>query len=192
MDDLEIPDFLKRTGKRLTDAQVKEIIGGVRVWAPVRSVLEIKKSAEKIKQEKPSIFPNDPDLPVTVVTKKDGIINRLFIFENFKEFYEEHNFHDYPYRKMVSAPGETIIQVNVSIWVERAEKAEPDQPTFQMNTKDRVWQYAELMWTEAGKPTDKKLILKMRKDWMIELAKEGINRSTCSCEFGQWMKVRLS
>lgn len=58
--------------------------------------------------------------------------------------------------------------------------------------KSIIWSTADLMWEEAGKPTDRPLVLKLRKEIMNKLeVEEGIKRTSASSELGQWNKARV-
>lgn len=54
-----------------------------------------------------------------------------------------------------------------------------------------IWATADKMWEEAGKPTDKVEVLKLRKSIMDHLEnEEQIKRASSSSELGQWHKTR--
>jgi hypothetical protein len=54
-----------------------------------------------------------------------------------------------------------------------------------------IWQTADKMWEDSGKPTDKETVLSLRKDIMVHLeTEEGIKRASSSSELGQWHKAR--
>jgi hypothetical protein len=54
-----------------------------------------------------------------------------------------------------------------------------------------IWQVADTMWEENGKPTDKKEVLNLRKQIMDRLeTEENIKRASASSELGQWQKTR--
>jgi hypothetical protein len=56
-----------------------------------------------------------------------------------------------------------------------------------------IWAHADRGWEAAGKPTDRTVVLALRKTWMKELEVEkGIRAATASNELGAWMKERLS
>jgi hypothetical protein len=49
------------------------------------------------------------------------------------------------------------------------------------------------MWEAAGKPTDKAVVLELRKKMMAELEeKHSVKRTSSSNELGNWMKDRLA
>lgn len=54
-----------------------------------------------------------------------------------------------------------------------------------------IWETADRMWEQAGKPTEKSEVLKLRKTIMDELEKEAIKRSSSSSELGVWHKTRI-
>lgn len=56
-----------------------------------------------------------------------------------------------------------------------------------------IWAVADEMWEAAGKPTDKTVVLELRKKMMVELEeKKGVKRTSSSNELGNWMKARLA
>jgi hypothetical protein len=56
-----------------------------------------------------------------------------------------------------------------------------------------IWEYADRLWEEAGKPTDKAVVLQLRKTMMDVLEKEkGVKRTSSSNELGNWMKSRIA
>lgn len=55
-----------------------------------------------------------------------------------------------------------------------------------------IWAAADRLWEEAGKPTDKAVVLELRKKMMVHLEEEkGVKRTSSSNELGNWMKARL-
>lgn len=58
--------------------------------------------------------------------------------------------------------------------------------------KVAVWASMDAIWEQAGKPMDVKLVQGLRKRCMDELEAQGFNRSTASCELGNWWKARGS
>jgi hypothetical protein len=55
-----------------------------------------------------------------------------------------------------------------------------------------IWEHADVAWEKAGKPTDKKVVLALRKEMMDYLEQQcSISRSTASVTLGDWMKERL-
>jgi hypothetical protein len=56
-----------------------------------------------------------------------------------------------------------------------------------------IWAHADAGWEAAGKPTDKTVVMGLRKGWMKELEEQrGIKTATASNELGAWMKDRLA
>lgn len=53
-----------------------------------------------------------------------------------------------------------------------------------------IWDVADRLWAEAGKPDDPKRILGIRKIAMDELEGLGVKRNTASNELGNWQKSR--
>jgi hypothetical protein len=54
-----------------------------------------------------------------------------------------------------------------------------------------IWNTMDRIWEEAGKPTDIKVILTLRKQCMDELAPQGVIRTSCSSDLGGWQKERV-
>ncbi len=80
--------------------------------------------------------------------------------------------------------------------VARAATAPRPQPAAASpragSVRPTIWAVADRMWEGVGKPTDKGLVLSLRKDIMAHLEeKEGIKRTSSSNELGNWMKARL-
>jgi hypothetical protein len=85
-----------------------------------------------------------------------------------------------------------------------SERTGPDRPvtavqhsakpagTPKMGTaKAIIWAAADKMWAAAGKPLIKSDVLTLRKEIMDHLEKEeGIKRTSCSSELGNWHKDR--
>lgn len=61
------------------------------------------------------------------------------------------------------------------------------------SVRPTIWAVADEMWQAAGKPTDKTVVLELRKKMMGELEeKHGVKRTSSSNELGNWMKARLA
>lgn len=82
-----------------------------------------------------------------------------------------------------------------------APDSEPAAPTPQAKpiaapvggVRGTVFDAADALWQAAGKPTDLKAVLSIRKQVMDNLeASHGIKRTTCSTTLGDWQKVRLN
>ena len=81
-----------------------------------------------------------------------------------------------------------------------ATAAPPPAPSAAPAAKQRassvrpvIWAVADEMWEAAGKPTDKAVVLELRKKMMVELEeKKGVKRTSSSNELGNWMKARLA
>lgn len=56
--------------------------------------------------------------------------------------------------------------------------------------KQIIWDTMDKVWGEAGKPTDVKVILALRKAVMDQLEAQGLKRTSASSELGNWQKVR--
>lgn len=54
-----------------------------------------------------------------------------------------------------------------------------------------IFEAADKLWEEAGKPTDMPSVLAVRKKVMDQLEKVGIKRTTCSSTLGAWQKARI-
>jgi len=55
-----------------------------------------------------------------------------------------------------------------------------------------IWSVADAMWAEAGSPSDKAVVLELRKKIMTVLEeKHSVKRTSSSNELGNWMKSRL-
>lgn len=189
MQDLEIPAFLKRAVTAETKAEVDRILGlggAPRVWAPIRSAEECK--AARPKKIEP-VYAVDPDFPVHVVMGNP--VQTIQKYDNFDHFQKSHDLEDYPVVRTKTAAGVMYIQVadksNDGIVAVRA----PGAPR-KAGIRDIIWKRADELWAIAGFPKDVPTVLKLRKEWMILLEKEGINRMTCSSEFGNWQKDRLA
>lgn len=64
-------------------------------------------------------------------------------------------------------------------------------PTRRTSVKQTIWGTANAMWLSAGKPTDVKVIAKLRIQMMNVLESQGIKRTSASTELGQWQKSVL-
>lgn len=72
-----------------------------------------------------------------------------------------------------------------------ARGAAPSAPR-QANVAGVVWAVADQLWESAGKPTDTKVLLSLRRKIMDELEeKHGTKRVTSSNELGRWMKTKV-
>lgn len=61
------------------------------------------------------------------------------------------------------------------------------------SVRPTIWAVADSMWQAAGSPTDKTVVLELRKKMMSELEeKHGVKRTSSSNELGNWMKERLA
>lgn len=61
------------------------------------------------------------------------------------------------------------------------------------NVRPRIWAVADRLWEEAGKPTEKAVVLELRKKMMAVLESEDhIKKTTSSNELGNWMKTRIA
>lgn len=79
----------------------------------------------------------------------------------------------------------------------RAPVESPPQPprapkARASSVRPQIWAVADRMWGEAGKPTDKTVVLELRKKMYDVLEQEhGVKRTSSSNELGNWMKDRL-
>lgn len=58
-------------------------------------------------------------------------------------------------------------------------------------TRDVIFEVADGMWEDAGKPTDPKVVLALRKEIMNALEQQGVKRNTSSNTLGVWQKERI-
>lgn len=58
--------------------------------------------------------------------------------------------------------------------------------------RDKIWEVADRMWEEAGKPTDKRAVLALRKCMMDALERQDVKRTSSSNELGNWQKARIA
>lgn len=56
--------------------------------------------------------------------------------------------------------------------------------------KEQIYEVADAMWADAGKPTDKPTVLKLRKSIMDALEQVGVKRNTSSNTLGKWHMER--
>jgi hypothetical protein len=54
-----------------------------------------------------------------------------------------------------------------------------------------IWEHADSVWSNAGKPLDKGVVMQLRKQMMTELEAQGIKKTSSSNELGNWMKARV-
>ena len=59
-------------------------------------------------------------------------------------------------------------------------------------TRDVIFEVADNMWEAAGKPTDPKVVLALRKEIMNALEQQGVKRNTSSNTLGVWSKERIN
>lgn len=72
-----------------------------------------------------------------------------------------------------------------------ARAGAPSAPR-QANVAGVIWAVADQHWEAAGKPTDTKVLLALRRKIMDDLeAKHGTKRVTSSNELGRWMKTKI-
>lgn len=57
--------------------------------------------------------------------------------------------------------------------------------------KATIWEVADKMWEEAGRPTELAVVLKLRKGIMDALEPMGIKRTTASVSLGKWQIEKL-
>lgn len=75
-----------------------------------------------------------------------------------------------------------------------ATPAQPAQPkqARAFSVRPQIWELADRVWGAAGKPMDKDVVLKLRKEMMVQLEAIGIKKTSSSNELGNWMKERLA
>lgn len=62
----------------------------------------------------------------------------------------------------------------------------------QGGVREKIWEVADRMWDEAGKPTEKSTVLALRKNIMNALEQDGVKRTSSSNELGNWQKARIA
>ena len=69
----------------------------------------------------------------------------------------------------------------------------PAVPKARMSSvRPKIWATADKLWQEAGKPTDAKVVLELRKKMMAVLEQEHhVKKTSSSNELGNWMKTRI-
>lgn len=77
-----------------------------------------------------------------------------------------------------------------------APVSRPQGPRFAPPAKagtvrPKIWAVADRMWEAAGRPTDKSVVLNLRRQMMTALEEEGIKKTSSSNELGNWMKDRV-
>ena len=76
---------------------------------------------------------------------------------------------------------------------ESAPQPAPAAKQRASSVRPTIWAVADEMWEAAGKPTDKTVVLELRKKMMAKLEEEkGVKRTSSSNELGNWMKARLA
>lgn len=197
MDFLAIPEFLDRRkfdeqGKLIRSPIPDFVVTGdtnvPRIWAPIRSVTEARR------RERKPLFCDNDSFEVQVNISQNGKALGIAVYENFKEFLDEHDFEAHPVKRMATVGEQTIVLVGGFINIPR----DPNAPMTLMSraprasgTRDLIWSRADALWSAAGSPSDIPTILKLRKEWMNILEKEGLNRATCSSELGNWQKSKI-
>jgi len=74
----------------------------------------------------------------------------------------------------------------------RQPRAPSDGTPRKGGTRDIVFSVADQMWAAAGSPREASIILKLRKEMMVELeANHGVKRTTSSNTLGDWQKARI-
>lgn len=74
---------------------------------------------------------------------------------------------------------------------QRSRPVAPATPTAPRGgQRTIIWEAADKAWEAAGKPTSQPVILKLRKQIMDDLEKQGVKRTSCSSELGNWQKAR--
>lgn len=78
------------------------------------------------------------------------------------------------------------------LFVPNPEKPVVDQPAPKGQTSNLIWDVADEIWIGAGRPTDQKLVLTLRKKIMQDLETlHGVKKNTASNELGKWQKARI-
>lgn len=73
----------------------------------------------------------------------------------------------------------------------RAQPARSAPRAHAGSVRPKIWAVADRMWEAAGKPTDKTVVLALRKEMMAELETQGVKRTSSSTALGEWQKERL-
>jgi hypothetical protein len=74
----------------------------------------------------------------------------------------------------------------------RAPRPANSAPPPRGSTRETIWNCADKMWEDAGKPTSTSAVLALRKQIMNKLEEEGVKRTSSSNELGNWQKARLA
>lgn len=78
------------------------------------------------------------------------------------------------------------------LFVPNPEKPVVDQRAPNGQTSNLIWDVADEIWVNAGRPTELKLVLSLRKKIMQDLETlHGVKRNTASNELGKWQKARI-
>lgn len=133
-DDLSLPKFLQLP--KPTPEQRAKLIEYIaprqREWImPDNSPEAVaKRKAAELERRKAQIFVANEDAPVTVTQKTDDGPKTIAVYQNMKEFRDQHNFTDYPFSKSMSDKDSTVILVRGAIWLgkERKTPAVPRTP----------------------------------------------------------------
>lgn len=78
------------------------------------------------------------------------------------------------------------------LFVPNPEKPVVDQQAPKGQTSNLIWDVADEIWVNAGRPTELKLVLSLRKKIMQDLETlHGVKKNTASNELGKWQKARI-
>ena len=78
------------------------------------------------------------------------------------------------------------------LFVPNPEKPVVDQQAPKGQTSNLIWDVADEIWINAGRPTELKLVLSLRKKIMQDLETlHGVKKNTASNELGKWQKARI-
>ena len=78
------------------------------------------------------------------------------------------------------------------LFVPNPEKPVVDQQAPKGQTSNLIWDVADEIWINAGRPTELNLVLSLRKKIMQDLETlHGVKKNTASNELGKWQKARI-
>jgi hypothetical protein len=171
--------------ERLVKAIVASTLGAQRVWMPMKPVASYSRTQPRLPQ---TFYPDNETYPVHVVIGDP--VRRVQEYDNWAHFQKAHDFEDYPIKKMATAAEITCVQVADHSGEGLVAVRSAGVPR-QANMRDLIWRRADELWASAGSPKDVPTVLKLRKQWMDLLEKEGLKRTTLSGELGNWQKDRV-
>lgn len=123
--DISIPIELRRTGPRLTDAQIKKLVDTPPVVWTRLADRPVKESVGAT-----ALMVEDRTAPVEVHRARGKDRELVKRYANADEFEKEHDYKKYPVNKVMSTHELTIVSVNAKPWADRAVNpdAQPRAP----------------------------------------------------------------